>query len=391
MHEKLANSGTDASDQAGQVDEDASTNLMLRVVRAARRTEAVSEDDDVIDRPPTHLGLEVIVGGHEAVSGADTASGDNEAEPCTNLYYPKVEVMLARLDDGSTLDFEFDAAGDTARHLRDKIADLWLLRDNYEDLDQNARPERKQLEGAARRMLDDISEAIDRAGALIVELQQDDGLVDDLEPVRGEAVAAVFKLRKLFGRDTGEEWGEVGADEGADIEINVELKRQRARDKRAQARKHRDKSAVPRRRLKLVVALVLFGITGARLALLFVATPHRSYAATTVRGRSTRAVLTVNRRTVSDQEVARGTPTMVLVDFFRDKAGNLVANPIASHPRGLRVSYEYAWFRNAVRLRGSADRIAATSLAAGKYWVVVWAVTGRQKSRPMKSASLVIK
>lgn len=205
--EKPADSQRPASQHA-EASEDLDeqpTNLMLRAVMAGPKAERIPDDEDGEARPATHLD------DLEAVSILPVAEGaaEGDEEPRTSLYHPKVEVILARLDDELAFTPGIDDATDMTRHLRDKVADLWLLRDNYEDLEETAVRERTQLESAATRMLDDLGEVIERAGELLAELQQDDGLTDDLEPARDEAVAAFFKLRKLFGKEPADPAEEV--------------------------------------------------------------------------------------------------------------------------------------------------------------------------------------
>lgn len=367
------------------VDENAPTNLLLRAVQpAAQRSEEVVAE--VADRPPTHLEVAVVAGQGQDVDGEELD---------TSLYHPKVEVLLARLDDD--LAIEYDDAGEHARYLRNKIADLHLLRDNYEDLDDEARIERRHLERAARRMLDDLSDAIDRAGLMLAEPELDDGLIDDgpieldLSAAREDAVRTLFSLRKWFAADTGEDWGVIDEGGGEEIELNAERRLEREREERKQEQRQAPK---PRRRLKAVAALLLFGIAAARLALFFSSPPPRAGAATVVRGRSAKGVLTANRRTTTTSDIARGVPTMVLVDLFRDGKGDLVANPMASHPSGKHMTYGYAWMKDGRRLSSlanNADRLPLGTLTSGSYQVVVWAISGDSKSEPMRSASLRIR
>lgn len=354
------------------------TNLMLRAVMVAPKSDRIPDDEDAEARPATHLDdLEAV-----AVLPVARAEVD-DAEPRTSLYHPKVEVILARLDDELSFSPGIDDATDMTRHLRDKVADLWLLRDNYEDLEETAVRERKQLEDAAGRMLEDLGEVIERAGELLAELQQDDGLTDDLEPARDEAVASFFKLRKLFGKEplTSED----------DVELNVERKLAR---KREEAKQKRAKKSQPanRRGLKVVVSIVLFLIAGMRVALLFVSTPARGPAATTFQRQSGKAVVTLNRQAVLGSELALGIPSLVLVDLFRDHRGALVANPVASHPNGAPISYRYSWLKNGVQVaKKHRDRLKKGELTPGSYRAQVWAVTDGKVSRPMLSAALVIK
>lgn len=354
------------------------TNLMLRAVMAAPKADRIPDDEGAEGRPATHLD------DLEAVAVLPVAQAEvDDAEPRTSLYHPKVEVILARLDDELSFSPGIDDATDMTRHLRDKVADLWLLRDNYEDLEETAVRERTQLETAAGRMLDDLGEVIERAGELLTELQQDDGLTDDLEPARDEAVASFFKLRKLFGKEP--------LDAEEDVELNVERKLER---KRQEAKQKRAKKVQPsnRRGLKVVVSVVLFLIAGMRVALLFVSTPSRP-AATTFQRQSGKAVVTLNRQAVLGSELALGIPTMVLVDLFRDHRGALVANPVASHPKGEPISYRYAWLRDGVQIakKKSRDRLQKNELTPGSYRAQVWALTDGKLSRPMLSAPLVIK